>query len=94
MYRRKQPLKPGHSLLDWKKLCNLKRPVHPIRYDITIEEVQSHCLLDDAWIILNGKVYEIQDYFDFHPGGVEILLHNSGKDCTELFSKWLPEFCG
>eukprot|EP01084_Bolivina_argentea_P170779 295921_1 len=39
---------------------------------------------NDFWII-NGKVYDLSKWLDFHPGGSHILLMNRGRDCTELF---------
>jgi len=39
---------------------------------------------ENHWII-NGKVYDLTPFLDFHPGGRHILLMNRGRDCTELF---------
>ncbi|KAF8820590.1 cytochrome b5 family heme/steroid binding domain-containing protein [Cardiosporidium cionae] len=56
----------------------------------TIEEVALHNRPDDAWVILKGKVYNIQPYFAYHPGGEEILLTVAGKDCTTEFNSNHP----
>ena len=29
-----------------------------------------------------GKVYDVTDFLDQHPGGANIILANSGKDAT------------
>lgn len=51
----------------------------------TIEEVSAHSTEEDAWIILNGGVYNITKFIQFHPGGKEILHPNLGTDVTEVF---------
>eukprot|EP00919_Chromeraceae_sp_WS-2016_P007003 GHVR01016368.1.p1 GENE.GHVR01016368.1~~GHVR01016368.1.p1 ORF type:complete len:131 (+),score=34.29 GHVR01016368.1:231-623(+) len=50
-------------------------------------EVKKHNKEGDCWVILNNKVYDITYYFDFHPGGKEILLPLGGKDITREFNK-------
>lgn len=42
----------------------------------------------DCWTALNGKVYNITQYIDYHPGGVPKLMLAAGKDCTTLFNKY------
>ena len=37
--------------------------------------------------MLKGNVYNITQYLDYHPGGVEELMKGAGKDCTSLFNK-------
>jgi len=36
---------------------------------------------------LHGKIYDITDYIDYHPGGLETLLPYAGKDITNAFGK-------
>jgi cytochrome-b5 reductase len=45
-----------------------------------------HNTEDDAWTVLNGKVYDITMYMEYHPGGIEKLMLGAGKDCSLLFS--------
>eukprot|EP00639_Heterosigma_akashiwo_P006913 CAMPEP_0194564858 /NCGR_PEP_ID=MMETSP0292-20121207/4343_1 /TAXON_ID=39354 /ORGANISM="Heterosigma akashiwo, Strain CCMP2393" /LENGTH=111 /DNA_ID=CAMNT_0039414067 /DNA_START=47 /DNA_END=382 /DNA_ORIENTATION=- len=50
----------------------------------TKEEVAKHNSPDDAWIIIDGKVYDITDYIDIHPGG-EAILGPLGGDASKGF---------
>ncbi|CAL1160052.1 unnamed protein product, partial [Cladocopium goreaui] len=40
---------------------------------------------DDAWIIVDGDVYDVTKFAGVHPGGTQILLEYAGKDATEDF---------
>lgn len=48
----------------------------------TIEEISKHNKEDDAWIIIDNKVYNVTDYLDEHPGG-DSILKNVGGDASE-----------
>ncbi|KAI9610889.1 hypothetical protein H4Q26_008733 [Puccinia striiformis f. sp. tritici PST-130] len=41
-----------------------------------------------AWTIVEGKVYDVTEFLEEHPGGKKILLKNCGKDSTELFHQY------
>jgi hypothetical protein len=47
-----------------------------------------HNVQSDCWTSYNGKVYNITQYLDYHPGGIPILMEAAGKDCTNLFNKY------
>eukprot|EP00850_Spirogloea_muscicola_P014326 SM000102S09184 [mRNA] locus=s102:160005:161361:+ [translate_table: standard] len=50
----------------------------------TAQEVARHAAPDDAWIIVGGKVYDVTEYVEEHPGGDAILAH-AGGDATTGF---------
>ena len=36
-------------------------------------------------ILIEGVVFNVTRYMDFHPGGVDELMRGVGKDATKLF---------
>jgi len=48
----------------------------------TSDEVAKHNKPKDLWVIMNRKVYDVSQFYKFHPGGPDILLHYAGKDAT------------
>uniref|UniRef100_A0A7S1T8A7 Cytochrome b5 heme-binding domain-containing protein n=1 Tax=Compsopogon caeruleus TaxID=31354 RepID=A0A7S1T8A7_9RHOD len=54
------------------------------------QEVAQHNTDESAWIAVDGKVYDVTDYIDSHPGGREMLLLSVGRDATDLFRSYHP----
>ena len=52
---------------------------------VTYEELKKHCTYSDAWISINGIVYDITHYIDKHPFG-DVFRGNLGTECGGLFS--------
>lgn len=82
--RAKVALKPGFGLMDWMRLPLSQHRPRPI----TMAELKEHKTKFDCWTALNGRVYNITQYLDYHPGGVPILMKAGGKDGTALFNKY------
>ncbi|KAF9086930.1 hypothetical protein BGX27_003041 [Mortierella sp. AM989] len=92
--RIKFALAPGHSPLDWARLTSSGTDLRGVSGigRFTLAEVKEHRKADDAWTVLNGKVYNITPYLPFHPGGEKELLRCAGRDGTKLFNlthKWV-----
>ena len=49
-------------------------------------ELKKHRRRNDAWMVINGKVYNVTAYFPFHPGGEKEMMRGAGRDGTALFS--------
>jgi cytochrome-b5 reductase len=51
-------------------------------------QVRQHKTADDAWMVLEGRVYNVGPYLRYHPGGIDIMLKASGRDGSALFKKY------
>ncbi|KAM0754907.1 cytochrome b5 [Meredithblackwellia eburnea MCA 4105] len=54
----------------------------------SVADVAAHNKDKDAWVIIDGGVYDMSDFLDEHPGGKKILLNSCGKDSSEKFWKF------
>lgn len=49
------------------------------------EEVLKHNKINDCWIIVQNKVYDITAFVKKHPGGSDILMTRAGENATSFF---------
>ncbi|PIL33511.1 hypothetical protein GSI_04134 [Ganoderma sinense ZZ0214-1] len=57
---------------------------------ISGKEVATHNTRESCWIIVHGKVYDVTDFLDDHPGGSRIILKYAGKDATAEYDPIHP----
>lgn len=43
------------------------------------EEIVEHNNSKDMYMVINGKVYDVSNFADDHPGGLDIMLDYAGK---------------
>ncbi|KXN84768.1 Cytochrome b5 reductase 4 [Leucoagaricus sp. SymC.cos] len=86
--REKVVLAPGHSPMDWANLKASGKDLRgvPTLSRITPSILKQHNNREDAWTAINGKVYNITPYIEFHPGGEKELMRVAGRDGTKLFA--------
>eukprot|EP00965_Chrysotila_dentata_P227151 6195818-Pleurochrysis_carterae.AAC.2 len=61
----------------------------------TLDEVAAHNRKEDAWIVVNDKVYDLTPHLLNHEGWVNVgkvstllaLLSSMGQDCSEDFAE-------
>lgn len=58
---------------------------HPKDTFFTEAEIGTHCQEWDCWIVLDGGVYDVSQYLEYHPGGKNEILLYAGKDGTAAF---------
>ncbi|KAL7924083.1 hypothetical protein ACQKWADRAFT_287205 [Trichoderma austrokoningii] len=90
-------LTPGHSPLDWARISGPNADLRGVaastpylRITPSMLKTQTGRKGKDAWMAINGKVYNVTPYARFHPGGVPELMRGAGRDGTKLFGEIHP----
>lgn len=52
----------------------------------TTNDIALHNTASDCWTIVDGKVYDLTNYINFHPAGPETIIPSCGKDGTVRFN--------
>ncbi|KAK9135438.1 hypothetical protein Syun_014768 [Stephania yunnanensis] len=58
---------------------------------ITSDELANHKKAGDLWISIQGKVYDVTNWAERHPGGELPLLNLAGQDVTDTFIAFHPK---
>lgn len=53
---------------------------------LTAAAVAAHSTVNDCWLIIEDKVYDVTEYIPFHPGGTGAIRTWCGKEATQAFS--------
>ncbi|VDK43672.1 unnamed protein product [Anisakis simplex] len=86
--RLKVALQPGRGIMDWVKLTSGRNIASKQMQFVDEVELSKHNTVDNCWIVLENKVYDVTEYLTFHPGGVNELMRAAGCDGTILFNKY------
>jgi cytochrome b involved in lipid metabolism len=52
---------------------------------IPLNELSEHNTHKSCWIALHGLVFDITPFLNEHPGGPDVVVTVSGRDCTQEF---------
>lgn len=52
---------------------------------VTWEDLAKHNTVNDAWIAIKGRVYDVTEFAKVHPGG-DIIFTAAGVDATDVFA--------
>lgn len=58
--------------------------------EITVKELELHNSLEDCWLAISGKVYDVSSWIQRHPGGLLPILDTAGQDATDAFIAFHP----
>jgi len=61
-------------------------PVQKKQITLNAAEIARHRLIQDCWLLINDKVYDVTSYLGAHPGGVATIAPYCGKDATNAFA--------
>lgn len=81
-------LRPPSSEVDHTRPHQPVEPHQATRSDMqlfTRKEIEQRNRRESAAIIIDNVVYDVTLFLDDHPGGVEVLLNNAGKDASRCF---------
>mmetsp|Transcript_13636 Transcript_13636/g.27750 ORF Transcript_13636/g.27750 Transcript_13636/m.27750 type:complete len:709 (+) Transcript_13636:48-2174(+) len=73
------------SLPERERQLLKKAPTAAISRAMPLSEVSRHCIPEDCWVAIEGKVYDLTEFADRHPGGPTTILKSAGKDATKMF---------
>ncbi|CDO69334.1 hypothetical protein BN946_scf184746.g15 [Trametes cinnabarina] len=54
----------------------------------SLEEIAKHNTKDDAWLILDNKVYDVTSVLSWHPGGANAILAYAGKATVDVTNEY------
>ncbi|WWC87468.1 uncharacterized protein L201_002357 [Kwoniella dendrophila CBS 6074] len=52
---------------------------------IPFSEVNKHNTPEDCWVVIDGKVYDLTEFAQIHPGGAGHIHRVAGRDATGIF---------
>ena len=53
----------------------------------SLEEIAKHNTVEDAWVAVHGKVFDVTYFMHDHPGGVNEIKDLMGRDATKEFDE-------
>lgn len=59
----------------------------PVWSGFSMAQVATHDNIDDCYIVIESKVYDVTGFIDQHPGGVDKITSGCGKEMTGIFAK-------
>ncbi len=63
---------------------------NPEKTKIHGDEVAKHNSDKDCWVVIYGRVYDVTEFKEEHPGGKNVILRWAGKDATESYAPIHP----
>ncbi len=52
------------------------------------EDIRKHDKENDAWVVMDGEVFDVSKFLSEHPGGSSIVMPSLGTDIQEVDNNW------
>lgn len=80
----------GSSFAFYNRIAELETQLK----GVPAEEVRKHNSVENGiWVVINGKVYDLTEFLERHPGGADIIRKYAGKNALAIFNKFhAPDF--
>jgi cytochrome b involved in lipid metabolism len=72
---------PGNSVSS-----STKSLLSTANFTLNMAEISKHNSVNDCWLLINGKVYDVTSSIPAHPGGVNEIVKFCGEDATVAFN--------
>ncbi len=59
--------------------------VQPSTVALTVSEIAKHNTVQNCWLLISGKVYDVTSFIPSHPGGAGQITPFCGQDATTAF---------
>ena len=53
---------------------------------LSSQEIAKHNNANDCWMVIGGKVYDVTNVINSHPGGAVTILNHCGQESTTAFN--------
>ncbi|KIX06258.1 uncharacterized protein Z518_04233 [Rhinocladiella mackenziei CBS 650.93] len=54
---------------------------------LSVSEISKHNTPTDAWIVINGTVWDVTEFAPKHPGGIDVIVQFLGQDATRAYNE-------
>ncbi|KXZ52484.1 hypothetical protein GPECTOR_9g528 [Gonium pectorale] len=53
----------------------------------SLADIKQHMSDKSCWLVVHGKVYDVTEFLEEHPGGYDIIVSSTGRDATSDFEE-------
>ncbi len=57
-----------------------------VQISLTMNELAQHASAQSCWLLISGKVYDVTNFLNMHPGNASTILPSCGKEATQAFA--------
>ena len=83
---RKTHVLPSAEQQSLKSLSTEVEENAPATNNVTMSELVMHRVPEDAWLVMDGRVFDVTPFLSRHPGGTNILRMFLGRDGSSAFA--------